>query len=157
VLVDDEQPVVIARSVTEFLEGYLRADFSMFFPEWPTPPPRRPSLLERLRRLFGRGGEVKPRLRNRAALTRELTRFAGKYVRDNPGLRRRYTAVVVLQLRVDPMGRPDLVEVTSPCAVPALNEEAVRAGWRMKFSPARIDNRPVRVLVSIPLTFNVVQ
>lgn len=160
VFVDDEQSVVIARSVTEFLEGYLRADFAMFFPERPERPPvppRRRSLFERLRGVFIRGGEVKPRLRNRTALTRELTKFAGRYVRDNPGMRRRRTAVVVLQVRVDTTGRPDLVEVTSPCPVPALNEEAVRAGWRMKFSPARINKKAVSVLVSIPLTFYLVR
>jgi TonB family protein len=156
VFVDDGRPVVVAGSLTEFLEGYLRSDFAMFFPERPqrpVVPPRRPSLIERLRRVFIRGGEVEPRLRNRAALTRELTKWASKYVRDNPGVRRRHTAVVVLQVRVDPRGRPDQVEVTSPCAIPALNEAAARAGWRMKFRPARIDRNPVHVLVSLPVTF----
>jgi TonB family protein len=156
VYVDDDQPVVVAGSLTEFLEGYLRADFAMFFPERPVRTvarPGPPTLLERLRRVFIRCGEVEPRLRNRAALTRELTKFAGKYVRDNPGVRRRHTAVVVLQVRVDLTGRPLSVEVTSPCTIPALDEAAIRAGWRMKFSPARIDRNPVHVLVSVPVSF----
>ena len=160
VLVEDDQPTALTLSLSAFLEGYLRSDKEILFPRRPQPwlpEPARPSARQRLRwllrRLFVRGGEVKPRLRNRAAMERRLTRFLGRLKADHPHLLRVRSGTVILSFRVDDHGRVDLVEVTAPGPIPELADEAVRLAPRMRFAPARIDRTPVAVLVELPLSF----
>ena len=140
----------IAASLGEFLDDYLASTPDVLFPMLPA------SRIERVRawvrRLFIPGGEIKPRLRNRGAVNRRLTRFLNRLVRQQPHLRRRRGAVK-LRFRVNERGRAELVEVVDPGPIPEVTAEAVRMLARMRFSPARVNRCRVAVLVELPITF----
>ena len=154
--VDEPRPTIVAASLREFLEGYLASDPEILFrmPAVPLTLNIRPA--NRLRAFFARlfipDGEIKPRIRNHAALDRRLTRFVNRLVRDHSHLRRRRGAVK-LRLRVDERGRGIFMELADPGTIPEIRDEAVRLVDRMRFSPARINRRAVAVLVEVPLYF----
>jgi TonB family protein len=95
-----------------------------------------------------------PRLSNSREVTRDLTRFARAYARAKPrppsGSR-----VVVVRMRVDDAGVPSRVFVPAPSSEAELNAQAVRAGSRMRFTPATLEGEPIAVWIEVPLTFTI--
>lgn len=97
--------------------------------------------------------EVEPRLRNRREVEAQLVEVARRHAAGHPAVAGR-TETIVLQMVVTSSGGSDRVEVdvASPGCDPALVEEVIGIGARMRFRPARLDASPVPVLVTIPLT-----
>ncbi|HYW05835.1 MAG TPA: TonB family protein [Longimicrobium sp.] len=93
--------------------------------------------------------EEKPNLSNRAEVTRALERNYPPLLRD-AGV----SGTVILSFRVNEDGRVDPSSIT---VVETENEQFTEAAKkvveRMRFRPAKVNNRPVKVLVQLPITF----
>lgn len=62
-------------------------------------------------------------------------------------------ATVVIQLTVDPTGRPTNVRVVTPSPHEKFNEAALAAAKQMTFEPATKGGKPVPFTISVPFTF----
>jgi protein TonB len=93
--------------------------------------------------------EVQPQLSNRSDVSRALERNYPPLLRD-AGV----GGTVTLSFRVNEDGRVDPSTIT---VVSSDNEQfsdaAKKVVERMRFRPAKVNDRPVKVLVSIPVTF----
>ncbi|HEX8905448.1 MAG TPA: TonB family protein [Longimicrobiaceae bacterium] len=136
-----------APSFRAFLEAYLAGDETVLFPD------SGPVVRERrlVAELATAAREEAPRLKNRARLGRELTRFARAWARAHPSTASE--AVVVVRMRVDREGAPHDISVDQGSGNVELDAEALRAAERMRFTPARVDGTPVWVWITIPITF----
>lgn len=90
-----------------------------------------------------------PELRNVTRVTRLLSREYPRELRD-AGV----TGSVVLRMRLDPQGTPDLVVVERRSGHTQFDEAAYRVAQEMRFRPARLRGRPVRVWVTLPVNFS---
>ena len=93
--------------------------------------------------------EVKPELSNRSDVGRALERNYPPLLRD-AGV----GGTVMLSFRVNEDGRVDPTSIT---VVSSDNEQfsdaAKKVVERMRFRPAKVNDRPVKVLVQLPVTF----
>ncbi len=64
---------------------------------------------------------------------------------------------VVLRVRVDALGRPDVVEVASSSGSVRLDEAAVRSVQRWRFDPARAGTQAIAGWVSLKVTFRLTE
>jgi TonB family protein len=93
--------------------------------------------------------EVKPAIRNGRQVTQWLTSSFPVDLRGTGT-----TGSVTLRFRVQTTGRADPASITIVQSThEVFNAIAVQAVRRMVFSPAAIENRPVPVLVELPLSF----
>lgn len=69
-------------------------------------------------------------------------------------LQRGESGTVLLQVEVDPRGRPQRVNVVQSSRSRSLDREAVRAVERWEFSPAIRNGRAVSAKVLVPIEFN---
>lgn len=152
--IDGVRAVSVAPSLDLFLQRYLRRDLPVLLP----PVPRRSLArrwMDRVRAwLRLHAWEIRPRLRNQRRVYAALERTLKERVKADPELRRVHRATVTLTMRLDERGMPGMIQVAKPCAHAALNEAALRVATEMRFRPARINLRPVAVLVQIPLSFH---
>ena len=81
-----------------------------------------------------------------------LTQVKPRYTAD--ALRQRIQGTVTLEVVISREGIPVAIRVTRSLD-PGLDEEAVAAAREWRFTPARMGNTPVDVLVTIVLDFNV--
>jgi TonB family protein len=95
--------------------------------------------------------EVQPRIRNGAAITRESERIYPPGLRD-AGI----GGTVSVRLRVMEDGRvdPESVQVTRTDH-DALREPAIQLARQLVLTPARVNGRPVKVWIEVPLYFSV--
>lgn len=68
--------------------------------------------------------------------------------------RRRESGTVLVQVRVDPEGRPVQVDVVQSSRSRSLDREAVRAVGEWTFSPAVRNGQPVQSTVLVPIEFH---
>jgi len=149
---DFDRLVPAAPSLAAFLRGYAAEDQGTLFPSgpaaWPVGQERWWDEVP-----AGDAHEEPPVIANRRSINRLLTRFARAYARTRPELAEGGEAVVTLYLHVGADGVPLDVQVVEPPGDPWLEREALRAGTRMRFTPAAVNGRRVAVHVRIPLTF----
>jgi protein TonB len=89
-----------------------------------------------------------PELANRSEVVQELSRAYPPELR-NAGV----TGTVHLRMRVLEDGSVDEPTITIVAADQGFGESAVQVVRRMRFRPARVEHRPVKVWVSIPVVF----
>jgi TonB family protein len=94
--------------------------------------------------------EVPPRITNRAAATRAAEELFGKAVGPEGG-----RGSVTLRFFIDTDGTTSRAMVVVPTGNPALDEAALAALRAMRFTPAQINRRGVRVFVQLPLSYDV--
>ena len=93
---------------------------------------------------------VRPELKNRAEIARALERFYPPLLRD-AGI----GATVAVNFWIDETGKVFKHEVAQSSGYPAFDEAAGKVADLMQFSPAMNRDKPVRVVVAIPITFRV--
>jgi TonB family protein len=93
--------------------------------------------------------EVLPRPRNVDVLARELQRAYPPHLRDAGR-----EGFVVVRLRIEPDGTTSS-HVVVRADYPAFVEPTLRAISLLRFSPARVNGRPVRVWVELPINWSV--
>jgi TonB family protein len=92
--------------------------------------------------------EVQPRLRNRADVERFII---SAYPASMAGTG--VTGTVKVRFRIQENGTPESVQVVE-ASRPEFGPPAIEATRRMRFTPARINDRPVRVWAEIPIYFH---
>jgi TonB family protein len=97
--------------------------------------------------------EVPPRLSNRRAIGRALSRFAREQGRARPELSDVAETAAVLRMRVTARGYPEDVTVHESTGDPLLDASAQHVGATMRFKPARVGRQRVTVWITIPITY----
>lgn len=96
--------------------------------------------------LFEMGAvEVMPRLKNREAVTTAMEAQYDPLIADGAG-----SGMVMVKMRIGADGVPTGVHVTSSTSR-RLDEATIRVAETMRFDPARVNNRPVAILVELPI------
>lgn len=93
---------------------------------------------------------AQPEIANRSEVARELSQ-----VRPSELLQPGQTGTVTVRMRVLEDGTVDDPTITILDATPGFAEGAVRAVQRMRFRPARVEGRPVKIWVRLPVTYTV--
>jgi TonB family protein len=96
-----------------------------------------------------RAVEVMPRLKNREAVTRAMEAEYDSRLAEDAG-----SGTVMVRMRIGADGVPTRVRVTSSTSR-RLDEATIRVAGMMRFDPARVTNRPVAILVEIPIYWTV--
>lgn len=95
--------------------------------------------------------EERPQLSNQADLARQLSRNYPPLLRD-AGV----AGTVQVRFRVLENGRVDAESITVTSTThEQFNDPTIRAVRGLRFRPARVNNRPVRVWVELPITWQV--
>jgi len=99
--------------------------------------------------------ETQPALVNRDEVARSLNRATAHHMRRLQSMPRRY--VVDVKFRIQTDGTPDVASaaVLHSSGDPGLDKESLGVVARMRFRPATIEGVPVRVWVTIPMTFDI--
>lgn len=94
--------------------------------------------------------EEQPELANRNEVAHEMSRVYPRELRDAGS-----GGLVILRMRVLEDGTVDEPTITIQAAtVPGFAEGAVQAVQKMRFRPARVNHRPVKVWVTLPMAFS---
>lgn len=91
---------------------------------------------------------VKPRLNNQSTIARVLAQSYPGQLRE-AGVR----GTTSLRMVVEPDGSTSNVSVIRSSGYVEMDQGAVRVGRAMRFTPAMVNGRPVRVRVDLPVTF----
>lgn len=91
---------------------------------------------------------VRPELKNRREVQRAYERYYPPLLRDN-GI----GGQVLVNFWIDEKGKVFRHEIVQSSGYPALDEAAGKVADLMEFSPAMNRDRPVRVVVALPITF----
>ncbi|HEX8359971.1 MAG TPA: energy transducer TonB [Longimicrobium sp.] len=101
--------------------------------------------------VLGNAVAVRPDINNRSVVAAELGLAVQRLLATRPGLAgRRATAQV--RIRVSDAGLPESSVVERSTGDPAMDRAIIAVARRMRFSPARLDEYPVKVLVTVPIT-----
>jgi TonB family protein len=95
--------------------------------------------------------EVKPALVNTADISRELQRVSQRLQRLDPGLAGQQRTAGV-SMRVSEEGVPEEPTVRRSTGSFQIDREILNVARLMRFSPATVNEYPVRVFVQIPIT-----
>lgn len=67
--------------------------------------------------------------------------------------RMKQEGIVILTADVDRMGNPEQINIKKSSGFSRLDQAAIKAVWKWKFSPAKIGDLPVNSTVEIPVRF----
>ena len=95
--------------------------------------------------------EVRPRLQNTSAVTRELSRASERLQRSNPGLAGRSVTASV-SMRVTQEGVPEEPRLSQSTGNIQIDREIIGVAHSMRFAPASLNGYPVSVLIELPIT-----
>jgi TonB family protein len=101
--------------------------------------------------VLGNAVAVRPDINNRGVVARELGFVVQRLLQTRPGLAgRRATAQV--RMRVSDAGLPESSVLERSTGDSEMDRAIITVARTMRFSPARLDEYPVRVLVTVPIT-----
>jgi TonB family protein len=101
--------------------------------------------------VLGNAVAVRPDINNRGVVARELGFVVQRLLQARPGLAgRRATAQV--RMRVSDAGLPESSVLERSTGDSEMDRAIISVARTMRFSPARLDEYPVRVLVTVPIT-----
>jgi hypothetical protein len=95
--------------------------------------------------------EVRPRLQNTGAVTRELARASERLQRSNPGLAGRSVTARV-SMRVSEDGVPEEPRLGQSTGSIPIDREIMGVAQLMRFAPASLSGYAVKSLVQLPIT-----
>lgn len=99
------------------------------------------------------GLEVRPQMNNRVAVGRELNSAVQRLLQIRPDLAgREFTGTVSMRVTED--GLPTNSLIRRSTGVPDVDRAIIAVARTMRFSPARLDEYPVSVIVQVPVTLH---
>jgi TonB family protein len=100
--------------------------------------------------VLGSAVEARPILNNRLVVARELESVVLRILQTRPGLAgRRFPAEV--RMRVTETGLPESAALVRSTSDYEIDRALITVARTMRFSPARLDEYPVKVLVVVPI------